>query len=285
MLTFPKAPTANDLRVLRHAAEKPGRIVTASIADRRERNRLIAAGLVDGDSWKLTPAGISTAGRQTGLWTVAWRVNRPGHRIVRAQNWTGTWAEARELAGLLVELAGKDELQVWYVGSAHAERTGYVHEEDRGNLLLDGGRRVKLWDTGWLPAELLDGEVNSVANALYVAHTQYMRAQAGGAQRYTLAQCFAQAVEIRQTWAPASWASLVRQAGTAEERKEESYYRQTWVREKPEGWDAREAERAEIDARLARLGSEGAEELLADTFYSNDRTDRRLGGALGQRDA
>lgn len=276
MLEFPKAPTAAQLRYLEDLARRGAAYARAA---RRTVRALGELGLIDGG--ELTHAGRTVIGWDGGEWTVAWRVAGT-RRVVRAINWAGNWAEARDMAALLVELGGGDAgITVWYVSSRAAERMGKVHAEDVGNILADNGKRYRFMDSGMLPAELLDGEVNNVAHALYEAARRTSRPTAP-----TLTECHAQAIDLRGSWAPEVWASLVRQAGTADERKDVSYYRQSWIRssERPAGWSEAEAARLEVEARLGRLAVE-RDETLVDSIAVDEKTDRRLAHALGRRPA
>lgn len=85
-------------------------------------------------------------------WTLAYRKPK-ANRFQRVTNWEGTWAQARELAATFG--AAHPELQVWYVPSAASDAGGHTFPEDRGNILTDTGRRVKIRETGKLSAELL----------------------------------------------------------------------------------------------------------------------------------
>ena len=104
-------------------------------------------------------------------WTLAYR-NPRANRFQRVTNWEGTWHQARELAGKLME--AQPALQVYYVQSAASEareveylaeqvRTGSMDQhlanqylEDHGNILVaETRRRVRMFQTGQLSAELL----------------------------------------------------------------------------------------------------------------------------------
>jgi len=82
-------------------------------------------------------------------WTLAYRKPR-ANRFQRVTNWSGTWHQARELCGIYVD--ANPGLEVWYVPSAASERPGH---EDTGNILVESGRRVRIRETGELPAEIL----------------------------------------------------------------------------------------------------------------------------------
>lgn len=87
-------------------------------------------------------------------WTLAYRTKGANH-FRRVTDWTGTWHEARDLAGLVT--LSHPELEVWYTGSLDSERHGFVHADDCGNLLVPSGkgrksRRVRVRETGSLVA-------------------------------------------------------------------------------------------------------------------------------------
>lgn len=82
-------------------------------------------------------------------YTLAFRKGSANH-FKRANNWTGTWAQARELARIFQN--ANPGLEVWYVAAADSEGT---HEEDRGNILTDKGKRIKMRETGVLSPEIL----------------------------------------------------------------------------------------------------------------------------------
>lgn len=91
----------------------------------------------------------------TNGWTIAWRKRR-ANRFARVTDWTGTWREARELANKIV--AAHPELQVYYVASAamDAWEEGRVQAgelpadrlEDRGFLVLESLKKIKMIDQG-----------------------------------------------------------------------------------------------------------------------------------------
>lgn len=81
----------------------------------------------------------------TTTWTLAYR-RRTANRFQRVTNWSGTWAQAMELARSFGQAHPK--LDVWYVPSAASDANGSI--EDRGNILVDSGRRVKILETGFL---------------------------------------------------------------------------------------------------------------------------------------
>lgn len=97
--------------------------------------------------WRRTgrsdPEGPTTMNPTT--WTLAYR-KPTANRFQRVTNWSGTWSQAQELARSFAQ--AHPELQVWYVPSAASEENGC--EEDRGNVLTDTGRRVRIRETGSL---------------------------------------------------------------------------------------------------------------------------------------
>lgn len=80
-------------------------------------------------------------------WTIAYRKPR-ANRFLRV-DLDLSWGEAERLADK-VATALPDQ-QVYYVPNARAEREGYVVDEDRGNILVDSGRRVRVREGGVLP--------------------------------------------------------------------------------------------------------------------------------------
>jgi predicted nucleic acid-binding protein len=87
-------------------------------------------------------------------WTIAYRKPR-ANRFLRIGSWSGTWTQANALAGLFAE--ANPELEVYYTSSHAAEVAGRVVEEDRGNILVSSGKRVRIVDdiVTKLPAEML----------------------------------------------------------------------------------------------------------------------------------
>lgn len=85
-------------------------------------------------------------------WTLAYRKPR-ANRFQRVTNWEGTWAQARELAQTFA--AAHADLQVYYIPSAASDAAGWSAPEDRGNILVDSGRRVRMTETGRLSDEIL----------------------------------------------------------------------------------------------------------------------------------
>lgn len=104
-------------------------------------------------------------------WTLAYRTPRANH-FKRVTNWSGTWHQAYDLAGKLME--AQPGLQVYYVQSADAELAqvkrlaqevaegkisldlAHSYLEDHGNILIsETKRRVKTRETGSLSDELL----------------------------------------------------------------------------------------------------------------------------------
>lgn len=104
------------------------------------------------------------------MWTIAYR-KRTGPVFHRVTNWSGTWAQAYEMAQAFGEL--HPELQVWYATTLAYEQAAALevaagtlsdsYAEDFGNIMVDSGKRIKVRDNGTLPADLLDDEINNVA--------------------------------------------------------------------------------------------------------------------------
>lgn len=90
----------------------------------------------------------------SATWTLAYRKPR-ANRFQRVTNWSGTWDQARELAGIFAE--ANPELQVYYTSTAEVEATWTDPAllEDRGNILTETGRRVRVFETGRLSDEIL----------------------------------------------------------------------------------------------------------------------------------
>lgn len=85
----------------------------------------------------------------TITWTIAFR-NPRANRFRRVTNWNGTWDQASELARAYVTLY--PQLQVWVTTTKEAEDAGYTVEEDRGTIMVESGRRVKVIDNAELTA-------------------------------------------------------------------------------------------------------------------------------------
>ena len=83
-------------------------------------------------------------------WTLAYR-KPTANRFQRVTNWSGTWAQAMELTGAFTR--ANPGLEVWYVPTAESDENGAP--EDRGNILANSGRRVRITETGTLSAEVL----------------------------------------------------------------------------------------------------------------------------------
>jgi hypothetical protein len=81
----------------------------------------------------------------TTAWTLAYR-KRTANRFQRVTNWSGTWAQALELARSFSQ--AHPELDVWYVPTQASEANGAA--EDAGNVLTDTGRRVRIRENGAL---------------------------------------------------------------------------------------------------------------------------------------
>lgn len=82
-----------------------------------------------------------------GGWTLAYR-KRGSWRFKRLDDFSGTWAEAREACGLASEL--NEELEIWYLPTAAMEQLGKVHVDDVRNVLVDSGKRVVIYEGGKL---------------------------------------------------------------------------------------------------------------------------------------
>jgi hypothetical protein len=95
-------------------------------------------------------------------WTLAYR--KPNaNRFQRVTNWSGTWHQAYELCSTFAK--AHPELQVYYTTTAATEQrqaaeiaAGTLHAryaEDHGNIMIDSGKRIRIFDNGTLPAEIL----------------------------------------------------------------------------------------------------------------------------------
>jgi hypothetical protein len=85
---------------------------------------------------------MSTATDPTG-WTIAFR-NPRANRFTRVAGLDLTWHQAEALAGVYGHL--HPDQQVYYMSNATAEAEGRVVEENRGTILVETGRRVKVAD-------------------------------------------------------------------------------------------------------------------------------------------
>lgn len=94
----------------------------------------------------------------TTTWTIAYRKPR-ANRFQRVANWEGTWAQAREVAQAFA--VAHPDLQVYYVPSAASDAAEWSAPEDRGNVLVDSGRRVRIRETG----ALTEAELAAVPDA------------------------------------------------------------------------------------------------------------------------
>lgn len=112
----------------------------------------------------------TTATQDRTRWTLAWR-NPRASSFHRAKNWEGTWAQAFELSSVFAK--ENPGLEVWYVTTAAYEREEAfelpqrvargeisrelmdMYLEDHGNVLVDSGRRVRIYDNGRLSATVL----------------------------------------------------------------------------------------------------------------------------------
>jgi len=99
-----------------------------------------------------TPSRPERAGTETGTemtttdargWTIAFR-NPRANRFIRVAELDLTWHQAVALADVYGHLHPGQ--QIYYLGNAKAETGGFVCEEDRGNILAETGRRVKVTD-------------------------------------------------------------------------------------------------------------------------------------------
>jgi hypothetical protein len=110
-----------------------------------------------------TPVVESTENAATATtWTLAYR--KPNaNRFQRVTNWSGTWHQADELAGIFAK--AHPELQVYNTTTVATElrqaaeiaagtlRADYA--EDHRNIMLDSGKRVRIFETGRLSDEIL----------------------------------------------------------------------------------------------------------------------------------
>lgn len=107
-------------------------------------------------------AAASLTKAPTSSWTIAYRNPRANH-FKRATNWSGTWAEAVEMARVFGDL--HPEFQVWYTTTVEYEQwtaqeiaAGTLdasYAEDHGNIMVDSGKRVRVRETGQVDAESL----------------------------------------------------------------------------------------------------------------------------------
>lgn len=81
----------------------------------------------------------------TTTWTLAYR-KRTANRFQRVTNWSGTWAQAMELARTFTQ--AHPELDVWYVPTQASEVNGAA--EDAGNVMVDSGKRIRIRENGAL---------------------------------------------------------------------------------------------------------------------------------------
>jgi hypothetical protein len=88
---------------------------------------------------------------ETSTWTIAYRKPR-ANKFHRVTDWSGTWREAYEMANRFAKLY--PGMQVYYVSTLSAEEAGDVVPEDRGNVMVDSGKRIQMTETGKLPREL-----------------------------------------------------------------------------------------------------------------------------------
>lgn len=85
------------------------------------------------------------------LWTIATR-NPRANRFLRVDDFAGTWAEAYDLGDRVAK--AHPELQVYCTTTMAAEDAGYTAPEDRGNLMMDSSKRIRVVEGGKL-ADLL----------------------------------------------------------------------------------------------------------------------------------
>jgi hypothetical protein len=165
-------------------------------------------------------------------WTIAWR-KRTANHFKRANNWSGTWAEAVEMAAAFGEL--HPNFQVYYTSSVAHEQwqrdeiaagtmIDHGYSEDWGTILVDSGKRIRIRETGVIEAELLDADINKVAAE--ANETSRIRkpggitipnAKAQGQWFTSPAKCREWARDIRANY-PANFADLLAASRTADER-------------------------------------------------------------------
>lgn len=90
------------------------------------------------------------------LWTVAFR-KRTANRFQRVTNWSGSWDDAVRMAGVVGE--AHPELEIFYTTTREAEESGYVSDEDQGNILVDSGKRIRVVDNAELSEEIISAFV------------------------------------------------------------------------------------------------------------------------------
>jgi hypothetical protein len=83
-----------------------------------------------------------------GGWTVAYRKPK-ANRFVRVDGVSVSWEAATELSQDVIK--AMPGYEVYYVSTRQAELQGLVCEEDRGNILVPSGRRVRIVEGGTLP--------------------------------------------------------------------------------------------------------------------------------------
>jgi hypothetical protein len=92
-------------------------------------------------------------GIERANWTIAYRKPR-ANRFLRVATWSGTWSQAMGMRRLFA--TANPELEVYCTSSRAAEIEGFVIEEDCRNILVDSGRRVRIFETDVeLPAEMV----------------------------------------------------------------------------------------------------------------------------------
>jgi len=75
-------------------------------------------------------------------WTIAYRKPK-ANRFIR-KDLALTWATAVAMAKAW--LCAHPDLEVWYVPNRQAEQDGYVAAEDIGNILVDPGKRIRIYE-------------------------------------------------------------------------------------------------------------------------------------------
>jgi hypothetical protein len=114
------------------------------------------------DVTAVEPAATETAPETGTTWTLAYR--KPNaNRFQRVTNWSGTWHQARELASIFGH--ANPGLQIWYTTTLATEQREAReiaadtlpshYAEDHGNIMIDGGKRIRIFENGTLPAEIL----------------------------------------------------------------------------------------------------------------------------------
>lgn len=79
---------------------------------------------------------------EQAFWTIAYRKPK-ANRFIR-KNLFLTWQEAFDRAGAFK--AAHPDLEVFYVTNLSAEQCGYCAEEDRGNIMTDSSKRIRIYE-------------------------------------------------------------------------------------------------------------------------------------------